>query len=151
LPNEVNFSDSAVLKQKGVLGLVQDELLWGAIWLHEATKEVSYLEYVANNAEQMGGTGWTMNQFSWENKYVGVQIKATKVCKIPNFPKTYAKPKFSEINTKCNFPNINKTLIKLISCCFICKNYIITEFLSEIQIQIIIQWSDCLGMQCSCF
>jgi hypothetical protein len=27
----------------------------------------------------MGGTVWTMNQFSWENKYVGVQIKATKV------------------------------------------------------------------------
>jgi hypothetical protein len=79
LPNEVNFSDSAVLKQKGVLGLVQDELLWGAIWLHEATMEESYLEYVANNAEQMGGTGWTMNQFSWENKYVGVQIKATKL------------------------------------------------------------------------
>lgn len=56
-----------------------DELLWGAIWLHEATMEESYLEYVANNAEQMGGTGWTMNQFSWENKYVGVQIKATKL------------------------------------------------------------------------
>jgi endoglucanase len=56
-----------------------DELLWGAIWLHEATNEEAYLQYVASNAEQMGGTVWTMNQFSWENKYVGVQLKATKL------------------------------------------------------------------------
>jgi hypothetical protein len=62
-----------------VFKLVQDELLWGAIWLHEATNEEAYLQYVASNAEQMGGTVWTMNQFSWENKYVGVQLKATKV------------------------------------------------------------------------
>lgn len=108
MPSEVNFSDSAILKQKGVLGLVQDELLWGAIWLHEATMEESYLEYVANNAEQMGGTGWTMNQFSWENKYVGVQIKATKVCKIPNFPKTYAKPKFLKSTQNAIFQTSTK-------------------------------------------
>ncbi len=69
-----------------VFKLVQDELLWGAIWLHEATNEEAYLQYVASNAEQMGGTVWTMNQFSWENKYVGVQLKATKV-------PFYCKPK----------------------------------------------------------
>lgn len=59
--------------------LLQDELLWAAIWLYEATGDDSYLAYVANNAESLGGTGWALDQFSWDNKYVGVQLLATKV------------------------------------------------------------------------
>lgn len=58
---------------------VQDELLWAAIWLYDATGEASYLNYFVNNADTLGGTGWAMDQFSWDNKYVGVQMKATKV------------------------------------------------------------------------
>jgi len=27
----------------------------------------------------MGGTGWAMKEFSWDNKYAGVQILLTKV------------------------------------------------------------------------
>jgi hypothetical protein len=57
----------------------QDELLWAAIWLHEATGQESYLQYVAENAQQLGGTGWAMDQFGWDNKYAGVQLKAAKV------------------------------------------------------------------------
>lgn len=58
---------------------LQDELLWAAIWLHEATNDNTYLQYVVDNAESLGGTGWALDQFSWDNKYVGVQLKATKV------------------------------------------------------------------------
>lgn len=58
---------------------LQDELLWAAMWLHEATGQESYLQYVAENAQQLGGTGWAMDQFGWDNKYAGVQLKAAKV------------------------------------------------------------------------
>jgi hypothetical protein len=61
------------------LRFLQDELLWAAIWLHEATGQESYLQYVAENAQQLGGTGWAMDQFGWDNKYAGVQLKAAKV------------------------------------------------------------------------
>lgn len=57
----------------------QDELLWAAIWLHEATGEAPYLQYVIDNGNSLGGTGWALDQFSWDNKYVGVQLKATKI------------------------------------------------------------------------
>ncbi|CAK9254095.1 unnamed protein product [Sphagnum jensenii] len=56
-----------------------DELLWAAMWLHEATGQESYLQYVAENAQQLGGTGWAMDQFGWDNKYAGVQLKAAKL------------------------------------------------------------------------
>ncbi|CAK9238051.1 unnamed protein product [Sphagnum jensenii] len=56
-----------------------DELLWAAIWLWDATGNTTYLNYFINNAASLGGTGTAMNQFSWDNKYVGVQLKATKL------------------------------------------------------------------------
>ncbi|KAL8105636.1 hypothetical protein AgCh_029439 [Apium graveolens] len=56
-----------------------DELLWAAAWLHQATKEEYYLKYVVDNAVSMGGTGWAVKQFSWDNKYAGVQILLSKV------------------------------------------------------------------------
>lgn len=56
-----------------------DELLWSALWLHQATGEDSFLQYVCNYAADLGGTGFAMDQFSWDNKYVGVQLKATKL------------------------------------------------------------------------
>lgn len=61
----------------------QDELLWAAVWLHEASREDGYLKYVADNADLLGGTGWGMDQFSWDNKYAGVQLKVTKVFLLP--------------------------------------------------------------------
>ncbi|CAN5976141.1 unnamed protein product [Sphagnum jensenii] len=56
-----------------------DELLWAAIWLYDATGDQSYLQYLINNAASLGGTGNAMDQFSWDNKYAGVQLKATKL------------------------------------------------------------------------
>ncbi|KAD3641938.1 hypothetical protein E3N88_31162 [Mikania micrantha] len=56
-----------------------DELLWAATWLFRATKDGSYLKYVVDNAASMGGTGWAVKEFSWDNKYAGVQILLSKV------------------------------------------------------------------------
>ncbi|CAI9096960.1 OLC1v1033234C3 [Oldenlandia corymbosa var. corymbosa] len=56
-----------------------DELLWAAAWLYRATDNEYYLKYVVNNAVSMGGTGWAVKEFSWDNKYAGVQILLSKV------------------------------------------------------------------------
>ncbi|XWS39574.1 hypothetical protein CRYUN_Cryun18bG0066900 [Craigia yunnanensis] len=56
-----------------------DELLWAATWLFQATGEEQYLKYVVDNAVYMGGTGWAVKEFSWDNKYAGVQILLSKV------------------------------------------------------------------------
>ncbi|KAG7552547.1 Six-hairpin glycosidase superfamily [Arabidopsis thaliana x Arabidopsis arenosa] len=47
----------------------QDELLWAAAWLYKATGEKSYLNYVISNKD------WSqaVNEFSWDNKFAGVQ------------------------------------------------------------------------------
>ncbi|XP_010549156.1 PREDICTED: endoglucanase 5 [Tarenaya hassleriana] len=56
-----------------------DELLWASTWLYRATGDQYYLKYVVENAGYMGGTGWAMKEFSWDNKYAGVQILLTKI------------------------------------------------------------------------
>ncbi|KAJ4973930.1 hypothetical protein NE237_007104 [Protea cynaroides] len=56
-----------------------DELLWAATWLYRATGDQNYLTYVINNAVSLGGTGWATIQFSWDNKYAGVQILLSKL------------------------------------------------------------------------
>lgn len=55
-----------------------DELLWAAAWLYHATNNQYYLNYLANNAESMGGTGWSMTEFGWDVKYAGVQTLVSK-------------------------------------------------------------------------
>ncbi|XP_054824893.1 endoglucanase 5 [Prosopis cineraria] len=56
-----------------------DELLWAAAWLHRATGDEYYLNYVMDNAQSMGGTGWAVTEFSWDNKYAGLQILLSHV------------------------------------------------------------------------
>ncbi|THU44276.1 hypothetical protein C4D60_Mb02t05700 [Musa balbisiana] len=56
-----------------------DELLWAAAWLFEATDDKFYLNYVAQNAVVLGGTGWAVTEYSWDNKYAGLQVLLTKV------------------------------------------------------------------------
>jgi endoglucanase len=58
---------------------MQDELLWAAAWLYQATNDRQYLDYLANNADALGGTGWSINEFGWDVKYPGVQILAAEV------------------------------------------------------------------------
>ena len=59
--------------------LVQDELLWETTWIHEATGDQYYLNYMIDNAGSLGGTTMAMNEFSWDDKYAGVQVLASKV------------------------------------------------------------------------
>ncbi|KAG9441944.1 hypothetical protein H6P81_017798 [Aristolochia fimbriata] len=56
-----------------------DELLWAAAWLFRATKEERYLKYVVDNAVSLGGTGWAVREFSWDNKYAGLQVLLSKI------------------------------------------------------------------------
>ncbi|KAK8549801.1 hypothetical protein V6N13_073576 [Hibiscus sabdariffa] len=47
----------------------QDELLWSAVWLYKASRDVKYLNYVVSNQ------GWSqaVSEFSWDNKFAGAQ------------------------------------------------------------------------------
>ncbi|KAM0832233.1 hypothetical protein ACQ4PT_065021 [Festuca glaucescens] len=56
----------------------RDELLWAALWLHRATGEDAYLRYAVDQ-QAGGGAGWPMTEFSWENKYAGLQVLAAKL------------------------------------------------------------------------
>ena len=60
----------------------KDELLWAALWLHKATRggeKKRYLDYVVDRAHLFGGTGWAISEFSWDVKFAGLQILASKV------------------------------------------------------------------------
>ncbi|XP_059641533.1 endoglucanase 6-like [Cornus florida] len=56
-----------------------DELLWAAAWLYEATDNQYYLNYLGNNGDALGGTGWAMTEFGWDVKYAGVQTLVAKL------------------------------------------------------------------------
>ncbi|KAM7251109.1 hypothetical protein ACFE04_022992 [Oxalis oulophora] len=57
----------------------KDELLWSAIWLYKATNKDYYLDYFVENARSFGGITWAMTEFSWDVKYAGLQILASKL------------------------------------------------------------------------
>jgi endoglucanase len=54
-------------------------LLWAAAWLYQATNDQYYLNYATQNAAAFGGIGWAVTEFSWDNKYAGVQVLMSKV------------------------------------------------------------------------
>ncbi|XP_078171294.1 endoglucanase 11-like isoform X2 [Carex rostrata] len=56
-----------------------DELLWAALWLHRATDSDRYMKYLLENAKAFGGTEWAITEFSWDIKYAGVQVLASKL------------------------------------------------------------------------
>nr|XP_009394546.1 PREDICTED: endoglucanase 7 [Musa acuminata subsp. malaccensis] len=56
-----------------------DELLWAALWLHRASGSEEYLNYVLDNAYDLNGATWAISEFSWDIKYAGVQILASKL------------------------------------------------------------------------
>ncbi|XP_059286805.1 endoglucanase 6-like [Lycium ferocissimum] len=55
-----------------------DELLWAAAWLYKASNKPYYLNYLGENGDALGGTGWSMTEFGWDVKYAGVQTLAAK-------------------------------------------------------------------------
>ncbi|GJN00160.1 hypothetical protein PR202_ga17571 [Eleusine coracana subsp. coracana] len=74
--------DSSIAEVKSYYASVSgyhDELLWAALWLHRATGKAEYLDYVVRNADEFGGTGWAITEFSWDVKYAGVQILAARL------------------------------------------------------------------------
>lgn len=57
----------------------KDELLWAALWLYKATDNHHYLRYTIDNARSFGGIGWAITEFSWDVKFAGLQILASKL------------------------------------------------------------------------
>ncbi|KAL3652773.1 Endoglucanase [Castilleja foliolosa] len=75
------YDNSITLAQKyyrSVSGYA-DELMWGAAWLYKATNNAYYLNYLGNNGDSLGGTGWAMTEFGWDVKYAGVQTLVAKL------------------------------------------------------------------------
>ena len=50
-------------------------MLWAAAWLHRATDEKTYLDFLGGSSN----TGGTRTDFSWDDKYVGAQVLVSKV------------------------------------------------------------------------
>ncbi|KAH9605937.1 hypothetical protein KSS87_003612 [Heliosperma pusillum] len=55
----------------------QDELLWGASWLHRATRNTIYLNYIQRNGQVLGASEEDFT-FGWDNKHVGARILLSK-------------------------------------------------------------------------
>ncbi|ESQ39089.1 hypothetical protein EUTSA_v10001473mg [Eutrema salsugineum] len=53
----------------------EDELLWAAAWLHRATGDQAYLDYLTQ-ASNSGGARFV---FSWDDKFLGAQVLAAKL------------------------------------------------------------------------
>ncbi|XP_021903946.1 endoglucanase 14-like [Carica papaya] len=53
----------------------EDELLWAAAWLHRATNDQQYLDFLA----QASNNGGTRTSFSWDDKFVGAQALVAKL------------------------------------------------------------------------
>ncbi|KDO85376.1 hypothetical protein CISIN_1g043272mg, partial [Citrus sinensis] len=53
----------------------EDELLLATAWLHRATNDQTYLNYLVST----GKTGGTRSLFAWDDKYVGAQVLAGRL------------------------------------------------------------------------
>ncbi|KAK4741672.1 hypothetical protein SAY87_025268 [Trapa incisa] len=53
----------------------EDELQWAAAWLYRATNEKQYLDFL----QERGNTGGVRTIFSWDDKYLGVQLLVSKL------------------------------------------------------------------------
>lgn len=53
----------------------EDELFWAAAWLHRATNDQAYLDYLT----QTYGTGGPRTVFGWDDKFLGAQVLVAKV------------------------------------------------------------------------
>ncbi|KAL4348347.1 hypothetical protein GQ457_17G021780 [Hibiscus cannabinus] len=74
------YDGSITVAQKyyGSVSGYNDELLWAAAWLYQASNNEFYLNYLGKNGDSMGGTGWAMSEFGWDVKYAGVQTLVAK-------------------------------------------------------------------------
>ncbi|CAA6654335.1 unnamed protein product [Spirodela intermedia] len=66
----------------------QDELLWGAAWLHRATRDPAYLSYIQVNGQTLGADE-SDSIFGWDNKHVGARILLSKAFLVQNVKSLY--------------------------------------------------------------
>ena len=59
----------------------QDELLWGAAWLHKASRQRVYRDYIKKNEVALGASD-SINEFGWDNKHAGLNVLISKVQKL---------------------------------------------------------------------
>ncbi|MCL7035415.1 hypothetical protein MKW94_028787, partial [Papaver nudicaule] len=62
----------------------QDELLWGASWIHTASENSSYLSYIQNNGHTLGADDDDYS-FSWDDKRVGTKVLLSKYVTTSSF------------------------------------------------------------------
>nr|BAB32662.1 beta-1,4-glucanase [Atriplex lentiformis] len=55
----------------------QDELLWGAAWIHKASGDSSYLSYIQSNGHILGAEDDDFS-FSWDDKKAGTKVLLAK-------------------------------------------------------------------------
>ncbi|OAY83139.1 Endoglucanase 1 [Ananas comosus] len=55
----------------------QDELLWGAAWLHWASDDISYMSYIQSNGNTLGAQDDDYS-FSWDDKRIGTKVLLAK-------------------------------------------------------------------------
>lgn len=60
-----------------------DELLWGAAWLHKATRNRAYIQYILANGLALGADQTTF-EFGWDNKHAGLNVFLAKAVLIHN-------------------------------------------------------------------
>ncbi|KAJ1692647.1 hypothetical protein LUZ63_009345 [Rhynchospora breviuscula] len=56
----------------------EDELLWAAAWLYQATGDLKYLRYATDNGQKFRGYG-DPTYFSWDDKRAGTQVLLSRV------------------------------------------------------------------------
>ncbi|XAR70101.1 Cellulase [Bertholletia excelsa] len=54
-----------------------DELLWGAAWIHRASRDASYLDYIQSNGHTLGADDDDYS-FSWDDKRPGTKVLLAK-------------------------------------------------------------------------
>ncbi|KAD2152072.1 hypothetical protein R6Q59_003972 [Mikania micrantha] len=54
-----------------------DELLWGASWIHRASQDASYMSYIQSNGHMMGSEDDDFS-FSWDDKRPGTKVLLAK-------------------------------------------------------------------------
>lgn len=59
-------------------GYVQDELLWGVVWLRKVIGDESYFSYIESNCEFFG-VSENVDEFGWDNKIGGFNVFVFKV------------------------------------------------------------------------
>lgn len=59
--------------------MLQDELLWAAVWMYKATKDPAYLQFIVDKDKEYYWSTIPGSVASWDNKFVTSQILLAQV------------------------------------------------------------------------